>query len=426
MFMSIWKNDGHAVGGRKPRMVTLIFAAVFSLAGCGGDSSADKLPVLTKKLHSEENHQKNYSYYYVGDPGAKITKPPSRSNASFALLGGDTDVDSAFRWMIEKAGITPETGGRLVIIRADGEDGYNDYVIYSDESLTTSNTIADGWVGGASLGLSSVETVVIKNTNAANDPLVKNIIDRADAVFIAGGAQNDYINYWNGTQLQSSLKQLMKNNVPIGGTGAGLSVMGQFVYSALNNSVESVAALNDPFDADVTLFPEDANIGSSFLAPPQLASILLDSLFDEENRMGRLIAFLSRLVAPDSEKHGCPGGIVQSSPSVDRGVHGIGVRGIGISGETALLVEGNAAAGSVTARRITNASNTTSESAVYFVRPLEAPSQCAPQKPLTIQNVEVRKLADSNTVFNLSEWSGVPVYKRLNVDDGKLSESGWQ
>ncbi len=60
----------------------------------------------------------------------------------------------------------------------------------------------------------------------------------------------------------------------------------------------------------------------------------------------------------------------------------------------------------VTARRMTNPS-TTIESAVYFVRPLHPPTACADGKPLTMTTVEVQKLADSDTVFNFSEWRGL-------------------
>ena len=38
-------------------------------------------------------------------------------------MGGGTDVDAAFKWMIEKSG-----GGDFVIIRADNSNGYNSYI----------------------------------------------------------------------------------------------------------------------------------------------------------------------------------------------------------------------------------------------------------------------------------------------------------
>ena len=115
--------------------------------------------------------------------------------------------------------------------------------------------------------------------------------------------------------------------------------------------------------------------------------------------MGRLIAFVARLVAPNSS-FGCPGGILAAATA----------RGIGVDVETDLLVQGNKGTNAAfTARRVTNTSTTT-QSAVYFVRPLNPPTVCASGKPLTMRTVEIKKLTDSHTVFNLSDWSGLTGY----------------
>ena len=99
-------------------------------------------------------------------------------------------------------------------------------------------------------------------------------------------------------------------------------------------------------------------------------------------------------------------------------------RGIGIGVETALLVQGNGDGHPVTATRVTNPSTTT-ESAVYFVRPSVPPTVCRPLTPLSIATVEVRKLADSKTVFNLTEWTGIPLYRYVDVNSGQLSPVDW-
>jgi hypothetical protein len=85
----------------------------------------------------------SYSYFYVGNPEAAVSVSNVRPNASYVLMGGGPDVDAAFRWMITRAGIQPGTGGRFLIIRATGTEAYNPYIFYSDESLSTSGTIAD-------------------------------------------------------------------------------------------------------------------------------------------------------------------------------------------------------------------------------------------------------------------------------------------
>lgn len=47
-----------------------------------------------------------YSYYAVGDVKAVVTAPASRPAPSFVLMGGGPDVDAAFRWLVQRAGIT--------------------------------------------------------------------------------------------------------------------------------------------------------------------------------------------------------------------------------------------------------------------------------------------------------------------------------
>lgn len=359
---------------------------------------------------------KPYSYFVTGNAQASVTLPTPPSTPSLVLMGGGPDVDEAFRWMLVRAGIQPGTGGRFVVIRATGTEAYDPYIYYSDAALSTSTTIADQWVGGASLGLSSVETLVIPNTNAANDPFVNAVLGKAHAVFIAGGDQSDYIKYWKGTKLDQTLRTLMRNNVPIGGTSAGLAVLGQFDFAALKGTVTSAQALSDPFNKTMTLDPNPLSLAGGFLTPPALANTVLDSHLDSRDRMGRLIAFVARLVAPDSG-FGCPGGLLAAGTG-----SAATARGIGVDVETALLVQGNQGANTAfTARRVTNPSTTT-ESAVYFVRPLNPPTVCAPGKPLTMTTVEIKKLADSETIFNLSDWSGLAGYT-VDAISGALTSS---
>jgi hypothetical protein len=38
-------------------------------------------------------------------------------------------------------------------------------------------------------------------------------------------------------------------------------------------------------------------------------------------------------------------------------------------------------------------------------------------------SVDIRKLADSKAVFNLSEWAGLPTYKTVDAVAGQLGAS---
>lgn len=344
--------------------------------------------------------KKPYSYFVTGNADAPVLVSQPPATPSLVLMGGGPDVDAAFRWMIERAGVRPGTGGRLVVIRATGTEAYNPYIYYSDAANGSSNVPADGWVGGAALGLSAVETLVIPSIAAANDPFVNAVVACADAVFIAGGDQSDYIKYWKGTALDRTLQTLLARNAPLGGTSAGLAVLGQFDFAALKGSVTSADALANPYNRYVTLDPSPLSLTGGFIAPPALRHTILDSHLDTRDRMGRLITFMARLVAPaatSSTPTGCPGGILAASDA----------RAIGIGVETALLVEGQSS--NYVARRVTNPSTTT-ESAVYFLRPLVSPTTCASGRPLSLSAVEIRKLANDNDVFDLGAWRGLSPY----------------
>ncbi len=361
-----------------------------------------------------------YSYSSVGTPGS-LDAPEGRNKLlpvpawpSYVLMGGGPDVDAGFRWMIDRAGVRPGTGGRLVVIRAAGDGAYNPYVYFSGRKSSTAAVADDGWVGGAALGLSSVETLVIPTRAAANQSFVADIVRRADAIWIAGGDQTVYLREWYDTALHAALNAAIGQRVPIGGTSAGLAVLGGFDFSGENGTVSSLQVLANPYNVAVTFNPSPLSAGNArFLSPPELANTILDSHLDSRDRMGRLVGFVSRLIAPTpgpgSSTFGCAGGVLTNALA----------RGIGVGVETALLVGGDAN-GTVTGRRVTNVSSTT-ESAVYFVSITQGPTSCVAGRPLDAHSIELRKIADDTTVIDFGNWSALPLFRALGVNQGVLS-----
>jgi hypothetical protein len=167
----------------------------------------------------------------------------------------------------------------------------------------------------------------------------------------------------------------------------------------------------------MTLDPAPLGSPGGFLTPPAFANTVMDSHLVARDRMGRLITFVSRLVAahsgPGSQPLGCAGGVLANNAA----------RGIGLDVETALLVERDAATMRFTGRRVTNTPAPATESAVYFVNVSQGPTSCLAGKPLAIgaSAVHIRKLADSQTVINLSDWSSFPIYRAVGVMSGVVS-----
>ncbi len=296
-----------------------------------------------------------FTYYSIGNPGdvQRATSP------GLVLMGGGTDVDAAFRWLMEKSG-----GGDVVVIRASGSDGYNPYIFELGK-------------------VDSVESIIFETREAAYNPFIIGKIRNAEALWIAGGDQGNYIKRWKGTPVEDAIHDLARRKVPIGGTSAGLAVLGEFSFAALNDTITSAAALANPFDENMT-------IERDFLRFPQLAGIITDSHFAARDRMGRSVAFLAR--------------IRQEGWSPDP-------RGIAIDERTALLVEED---GSTT---VAGAGN------IYFLRATEAPRVCAPGKPLEIAGVSVQRL-HAGDKFNLRAWSGsAGAAYSLSASAGKLSST---
>ena len=137
-----------------------------------------------------------FKHYVVGNP-ADVT---TATTPLLVMQGGGTDVDYNFVRMGAASG-----GGDFVVIRASGTDAYNPYI----------------------LGLcacDSVETFVFKNHNGAYQPFVIEHIKNAEALFIAGGDQSDYVNFWKNTPVEDAINFVASKPAPIGGTSAGMAI----------------------------------------------------------------------------------------------------------------------------------------------------------------------------------------------------------
>jgi cyanophycinase len=300
--------------------------------------------------------KKTYTYSVVGNSGDVVRT----TTKGTVLMGGGTDVDAAFQWMIGKSG-----GGDFVVIRATGTDAYNPYI----NGLGT---------------VDSVATLIITARAGASDPFVVNTIRNAEALWIAGGDQSDYINLWKGTPVADAINYVANTKgAPVGGTSAGLAVLGQFIYTGAAGSVTSSQALANPFHSYVTL-------DRDFVSIANLGNVITDSHFVTRDRLGRLVTFLAR--------------ILNNGWTSD-------VKGVGIDEATALLVNPD------------GSSTRVGSGAAYFFHPPGPAQVCVSGTPLTYQNVAVYKVSGSAT-FNFATWtgSGGSSYT-VSANSGALSSS---
>lgn len=263
------------------------------------------------------------------------------------------------RFFGERAG-----AGDLVVLRASGGGGYNQYLL----DLT---------------GADSVETLIVASRQRASDPYLLARVGQAEGVFLAGGDQADYVTFWGGTPLASAIDAVAARGGPLGGTSAGLAILGEWAFAALAGTVTSLQALSDPYHERVTLVRSVVHI-------PALAGVITDSHFAARDRMGRLIAFLAR--------------IATDSAASD-------VRGLGIDEATALLVDEQGAA------------TVAGSGAVYLLRTAGPPERCVPGEPLTFHTVAVQRAVAGDAV-DLPSWQGDGLASyTVTAEDGQLTST---
>lgn len=213
-------------------------------------------------------------------PAFGIYVPTGPLHGPGLLLAGAGGLDTppaAFAWMRRRvAGDTHRPAGNLVVVRASGSDAY-------DKPL-----LREG-------GFASVQTVFVPPcASRAEVDRVAHVIDRADAVFFAGGDQSHYVAWKNGA-LIAAVKRAYARGGVVGGGSAGLAIQGAVVYDA-------VAA--DRYDADThtsdaTATPLEARISftTGLFAWPALRDTITDTHFVTRDRFGRTVAFLARILA---------------------------------------------------------------------------------------------------------------------------------
>jgi cyanophycinase len=299
-----------------------------------------------------------YQYFLTGDP-ANVTP---RTSFGVFLAGGGKDQDAGFEWFLNKAG-----NGDIVILRASGGDGYHGYL----QKLRPQ--------------VNSIETILFRSREASSDPVVLEKIRNADGLFLAGGDQWNYIRYWKDSPVEDAIHELVARGVPVGGTSAGLAVLGEFAFSAEHDTVRSPDALADPFHPKVT-------IATGFLRLPHLGCVITDSHFKQRDRMGRLLVFLARI------RHG------ESRCRTSRG--------IAIDERTAVLMEADGSARVV------------GEGEARFLELATKPKSLSAGTPITTPDLDVYA-AGRDAIFDLSQWQGRKgrAY-RLRVQQGQVITTG--
>jgi len=213
----------------------------------------------------------NLTNYLVGNSADSARQPVN--GPAVLLMGGSLEVDAAFA----NRAYPVINGGDIVVLRTDNSSGYQTYLY-------------DEIVASGTLKPDSVETLILDNATKANSDYAYWAIRTAEMVFIAGGDQSAYLNYWKDTQVEVALTEVYNRGGVIGGTSAGNHVMGEFIYDPDGvSAITGAQALANPYASNNI-------ISSGFLTVPLMDNIITDTHFAARTRMGRPMSWLARLL----------------------------------------------------------------------------------------------------------------------------------
>lgn len=300
-----------------------------------------------------------WKYLRTGNSADSTVTP----RPGFALMGGGSHQEAAFKFLCERA-----NGGDFLVLSANDED---DYLKQEDQRIQ------------AICPLNSQATLSFFNRQDSSDPEVVKIIDQAESIFIAGGDQCDYVRYWQDTPVEDAINRHIAAGKPIGGSSAGLAILGQFSFSSMIDTIYSPEALSNPYGNKVTLTRD-------FLRIPLLADTITDTHFVKRDRLGRLLVFMARIL----QDHWAPQ-----------------IRSIAVDENAALLVEPDGTSSAV------------GEGPSYFLEAAPAPQVCLSGQPLTFAGIRVQRVQPGKS-FDLKKWSGQADTYSLRVVKGKVEASG--
>ncbi len=222
----------------------------------------------------------NFDYYLeYGKVNSSAQKP------AILLIGGAEEdtvgEDAATTWFLKQA-------------------NYGDYlVLRCGKPGKQAQWIADNYRDL----INSAAELCINSREAANNPEVVQYIKDADALYFAGGDQNEYEDYWQGTATENAINYLINHKkVPVAGTSAGMAILGDYYYAPCRQGVLSSEILDDPFHRNT----EDI-FRSDFLQIPFLKNVITDTHLDRRNeihpetRYGRIFGFMARIMVAENQ-----------------------------------------------------------------------------------------------------------------------------
>ena len=314
--------------------------------------------IVLLQLHFVTAANAKWKYLRTGKEADKVVQP----RGGFALMGGGSKLEPAFRFLCERA-----NGGDFLILRADTDDDYARKVNGEISALCP---------------LNSVGTIVFTEREDSDDKKVVDIIEKAEVIFFAGGDQSNYVRFWQDTPVEDALNRHIAAGKPMGGSSAGLAILGEFSFASIIDTIHSPEALADPYGNKVTL-------SRDFLRIPLLEGTITDTHFVKRDRLGRLLVFLARILQDGWADQ---------------------VRAIAVDEDAAVLIEPDGQSNIIGGK-------------AYFLEAKNRPDTCRRKTPLQFKGISAHRATNGMT-FDVAKWTGQGDDYTLSVVDGKVVAEG--
>lgn len=203
----------------------------------------------------------------------------------------------------------------------------------------------------------------------------------------------------NFFSVQSIIQDKLKY-ISIGGTSAGCAILGNWIFTAQNDSALSHEAMANPYGPKML-------IGPALWKIPFMEQIITDTHFVTRNRMGRMLTFVSRIIQDNGTEVGLREDLYLTS-SIFQNTYGLGV-----DEKTALLL--NISTGVV---------NVVGHNTAYICSPHHLPELCTNEQPLTMSNIScIRLSALETSQYYLSNFSGSGSRYCNNIINGVINSN---
>ncbi|HEX9974930.1 MAG TPA: cyanophycinase, partial [bacterium] len=191
------------------------------------------------------------------------------AQGSLLLVGGGSEnyrdwSDEPYGWFVQQA-----DSGKIINIDVDEvSDWYPQYF--------------------KSLGADpSSQAFLIPNKSIANDSATYFKLISASGIFLEGGDQWEYFETWQGTLVEDAIHYVFNHGGAIGGTSAGLVVLGEVAFDAKFGTAYPEDVAYNPYHSRVHFTDDFLKI---------LPHVITDSHFHPRGRLARLVPMLARRI----------------------------------------------------------------------------------------------------------------------------------